>query len=191
MRASSICCRQFLEGHGEPHLDLVTWIGTYKARTQGVGGGDNSTLKLDLDNAPQPDGYLRLLPEHGGQARLVDGYVVGAPELVVEIAASSASYDLGDKLNAYRRNQVREYIVWRTWDRAVDWFVLSEGSYIPMSAGQDGIHRSRVFPGLWLDATAVIEGRIGKVLDTLLQGIHSDEHAAFLHDISKKAKDDA
>jgi Uma2 family endonuclease len=81
------------EDHGEPHFDLITWLGVYRAGTPAVRGGDNATLRLDLDNEPQPDGYLRLLPEYGGQTRLVDGYVTGAPELIVEIAASSASYD--------------------------------------------------------------------------------------------------
>ena len=99
-------------------------------------GGDNATLRLDLDNEPQPDGYLRLLPECGGQARLVDGYVTGAPELIVEIAASSASYDLHEKLNAYRRNGVREYVVWRVWDQAVDWFVLRGGRFEPLAASR-------------------------------------------------------
>ncbi len=104
------------EDHGEPHFDLNGWLFVYRAHTPQVRGGDNATLRLDLDNEPQPDGYLRLLPECGGQARLVDGYVTGAPELIVEVAASSASYDLHEKLNAYRRNGVREYVVWRVWD---------------------------------------------------------------------------
>jgi Uma2 family endonuclease len=163
--------------HGEPHFDFVTWLGVYRARTPGVRGGDNSTLRLDLDNEPQPDGYLRRLAECGGQARLVDGYVTGAQELIVEIAASSASYDLHEKLNAYRRNGVQEYIVWRVWDAAVDWFVLRSGRYeaLPLV---DELYRSEVFPGLWLDPAAVIRGDLARVLDVLQQGLPSPEHAA-------------
>lgn len=167
------------DDHGEPHFDFVTWLGVYRAHTPGVRGGDNSTLKLDLDNCPQPDGYLRLLPECGGQCRLVDGYLEGAPELVVEVAASSASYDLHDKLNAYRRNRVREYVVWRVWDRAVDWFVLRGGRFERSLPGADGILRSGVFPGLWLDAQAVVDGHLARVLVVLQQGISSDEHRVF------------
>jgi Uma2 family endonuclease len=137
-------------------------------------------LRLDLDNAPQPDCYLRLLPEHGGQARLVEGYVQGAPELIAEIAASSASYDLHDKLNAYRRNGVREYVVWRVWDRAIDWFVLREGRFDRHPPDDDGVYRSLTFPGLWLDVQAVIAGDMGRVLDVLNQGLASDGHRDFL-----------
>jgi Uma2 family endonuclease len=165
------------EDHGEPHFDFITWLGVYRAHTPCVRGGDNSTLRLDLDNEPQPDGYLRLLPECGGQARLVDGYVTGAPELIVEIAASSASYDLHEKLNAYRRNGVREYVVWRVWDAAVDWFVLRGGRFEPLA---DGTYRSEVLPGLWLDPAAVVRGDLAEVLRVLQQGLASSEHAAFV-----------
>ena len=167
------------EDHGEPHFDLITWLGVYRAGTPAVRGGDNATLRLDLDNEPQPDGYLRLLPEYGGQARLVDGYVTGAPELIVEIAASSASYDLHEKLNAYRRNGVREYVVWRVWDAAIDWFVLRGGRFEPLQP-RDGIYRSEVLPGLWLASDAVLQGDLACVLAVLQQGLASPEHAAFV-----------
>jgi len=166
------------EDHGEPHFDLNGWLFVYRAHTPQARGGDNATLRLDLDNEPQPDGYLRLLPEFGGQSRLVEGYVTGAPELVVEIAASSASYDLHEKLNAYRRNGVREYVVWRVWDEAVDWFVLRSGRFEPL-APADGIYRSEVFPGLWLQPQAVLRGDLAQVLQVLEQGLASPEHAAF------------
>lgn len=136
------------DDHGVPHFDLNGWLFTYRARTPGVRGGDNSTLKLDVDNCPQPDGYLRLLPECGGQSRLVDGYIEGAPELVAEVAASSESYDLFDKLNAYRRDGVREYVVWRVRNQAIDWFMLEGGQFHPRLPDDDGIFRSKVFPGL-------------------------------------------
>jgi len=166
------------EDHGEPHFDLNGWLFVYRAHTPQVRGGDNATLRLDLDNEPQPDGYLRLLRECGGQSRLIEGYVTGAPEMVVEIAASSASYDLHEKLNAYRRNGVREYVVWRVWDEAVDWFVLHSGRFEPL-APADGIYRSEVFPGLWLQAHAVLRGDLAQVLQVLEQGLASPEHAAF------------
>jgi Uma2 family endonuclease len=167
------------EEHGEPHFDLNGWLCLYRAHTPHVRGGDNSTLRLDLDNEPQPDGYLRLLPECGGQAQLVDGYVTGAPELIVEIAASSVSYDLHDKLNAYRRNAVREYLVWRVWDAAVDWFILRGGRFelLPLV---EGIYKSEIFPGLWLEPAAVLRGDLLRAFQVLQQGLSSPEHAAFV-----------
>jgi Uma2 family endonuclease len=120
-----------------------------------------------------------LVEECGGQARLVDGYVTGAPELVLEIAASSASYDLHEKLNAYRRNGVREYVIWRVWDEAIDWLVLRQGRYEPL-APVDGVYRSEVFPGLWLDAAAVLRSDLARVLEVLQQGLAGQEHADFV-----------
>ncbi|OJW14262.1 MAG: hypothetical protein BGO49_10295, partial [Planctomycetales bacterium 71-10] len=111
--------------HARPHLRLCAWIASYVALTPGVDAGDNGSVRLDLGNEPQPDAYLFVAPGHGGGVRISDdGYVEGAPELVAEVSSSSASLDLGDKLRAYRRNGVREYLVWRVLDRAIDWFVL-------------------------------------------------------------------
>ena len=146
--------------HGHPHTRLVTWLGNYETDTPGVEAGDNGSVRLDLDNEPQPDGFLFIRPEHGGQARISeDDYIEGAPELVAEVASSSASYDLGKKLNVYRRNGVREYVVWRVLDRQVDWFVNRGGRFEPMPPPADGILRSAVFPGLWLDAGRPGAGR--------------------------------
>ncbi len=116
--------------HGEPHFDLITWLGIYRIQTPGVLGGDNTTLRLDADNEPQTDAHLRIRPESGGSAQIVDGFIQGAPEFVAEVSATSASYELHDKLNAYRRNGVKEYLVWRVEDAAIDWFVLQEGDSI-------------------------------------------------------------
>src|SRR5262249_33705424 len=108
-----------------------------------------------------------------------DGYLEGAPELIIEVAASSASYDLHDKLNAYRRNRVREYIVWRVLDREVDWFTLRSGRYDRLLPGEDSITRSEIFPGLWLDSGALIRGDLLRVHEALAEGIASSEHDAF------------
>jgi Uma2 family endonuclease len=166
--------------HGNPQFQLITWLGTYQAGTPGVLGGDNSTARLDMDNEPQPDVLLLIDPAWGGQASIsADDFVEGAPELVAEIAASSASYDLHAKLNVYRRNGVREYIVWRVLDRAIDWFVLRSGQFVPLTV-DGGLLRSEVFPGLWLDAAALIQGTMPTVLAAVQQGLATPEHAAFV-----------
>jgi Uma2 family endonuclease len=150
-----------------------------------VRGGDNATLHLDLDNQPQPDIYLRIEAACGGQSRVAAGFIEGAPELVVEVAASSASYDLHDKLNAYRRNGVREYVVWRVWDQQIDWFELRGGRFEPLPPDEAGVFRSRILPGLWLDAPAVIGGDLRRVLRVLTEGITSADHDAFVAQLSK------
>ena len=113
---------------------------------------DNATVRLDLDNEPQPDALLRIDEAHGGQSSISsDDYIEGPPELIVEVAHSSAAYDLHDKKRAYRRNAVREYLVWQIEDERVDWFVLEEGEYLSLSADDEGRPASRVFPGLVMD----------------------------------------
>jgi Uma2 family endonuclease len=167
--------------HGEPHSYVTGWLVLYKAHTSGVQVSDNSTVRLDLDNEPQPDALLLIAPERGGQTHLSqDGYIEGAPELVVEVASSSVSYDLHTKLHVYRRNGVREYVVWRVLDEAVDWFVLREGQYTRLQPGADGLFRSEVFAGLWLDAAALVREDVATVLSAVQQGLASAEHAAFV-----------
>jgi Uma2 family endonuclease len=173
------------EPHAEPHGQIITWLGVYHAATSGVRLGDNATVRLDMDNEPQPDGLLRLNESIGGQSHLSDdGYVEGAPELIVEVAASSASYDLHDKLRVYRRNGVQEYIVWQVYEQRIDWFRLTEGEYVPLQPDSEGIVRSEVFPGLWLAVPALLEGNLAEVLAVLQSGLATAEHAAFVEHLS-------
>lgn len=174
--------------HAEPHFDLIACLAFYRAATPGIAGGDNGTLRLDLDNEPQPDAFLRILASHGGQARVdEDGYVSGAPELVAEVARSSVNIDLHDKLHVYRRNGVREYLVWRVEDQAIDWFVLREGRYEPLAATAEGLYQSEVLPGLWLDAPALLRGDLLAVFQAVQRGLDSPENAAFVRRLQETA----
>ena len=171
------------ESHGKPHFQIITWLGVYGAATPGVDGGDNATIRLDLDNEPQPDALLRI---ESGQSRISDDdYVEGAPELIVEVAATSASYDLHDKLRVYRRNQVQEYLVWQIYDNRLNWFRLREGDYVTLEPDAAGVVRSEVFPGLWLAVTAMLDGDLAGVLATLQQGLNTPEHADFVQCLSE------
>lgn len=171
--------------HGQPHGRLMTWLGVYESLTPGVALGDNPTVRLDLDNEPQPDAVLLIEEQCGGQATLSeDDYIEGAPELVVEIAASSAAIDLSDKLRAYRRNGVQEYLVWQTCDRQLVWFSLHNGEYVPLPADESGIVRSTVFPGLWLAVDDLLAGDMARVLSVLQAGLAAKEHGNFLQQLS-------
>jgi Uma2 family endonuclease len=168
--------------HGQPHANIIGWLWFYKIATPKVELGDNVTVRLDLDNEPQPDAVLLI---EGGSARISsDDYVEGAPELVVEIAASSAAYDLYDKKRAYRRNGVREYLVWRVYDQELDWFSLEAGEYIKLEPDKDGIMRSQVVPGLWLATSQLLSGKMNEVLAVLQQGLNSAEHQEFCQRLS-------
>jgi Uma2 family endonuclease len=166
--------------HSSPHFYLITWLGTYSIATPGVEGADNGTVRLDWDNEPQPDIYLRIAPQLGGQSRDDGEYVGGAPELIAEIAVSSESYDLHDKFHAYQRNGVQEYIIWRVREAAIDWFVLREGQFKPLPLTNAGHYHSEVFPGLWLDPAALLRGDFAQAAAVLQSGIASGEHANFV-----------
>jgi Uma2 family endonuclease len=152
--------------HGEQHAGVVSWLGAYKARTPGVRLGDNATVILDPNNEVQPDAIL-MREEPGGPRLTEEHYIEGAPQLVVEVAASSASYDLHDKFEAYRRNGVREYVVWRVFDGMVDWFLLREGRYVRVEPNQDGVIESEAFPGLRLNVAKILNGDLAGVLAEL------------------------
>ncbi len=167
--------------HAQPHGQLAIWLGEYAAETPGVGFAADSTVRLDLDNEPQPDLVLFKLPARGGQARVsADDYLEGAPELAVEVVASSRSYDLHQKKGAYRRNGVREYVAWITGEHRLVWWELREGEYQEIAAAADGLLKSGVFPGLWLDAGALLRSDMKAVLAALRRGLDSPERRAFL-----------
>jgi Uma2 family endonuclease len=176
--------------HGRPHALLIGWLIHYEAATPGVETADNSTARLDLDNEPQPDAVLLIDPARGGQARISeDDYIENAPELVAEVASSSVSIDLATKLHVYRRNGVREYVVWRVLERAVDWFVLRNGQYERLGQDAEGLLRSETFPGLWLDVPALLRGDVASVLAAVQRGLTSLEHNAFVARLSGALSD--
>jgi len=166
--------------HGIPHTDVSAWLWLYAFETPGLKSSDNTTVRLDLDNEPQPDLILFKLPERGGQTRLsADDYIEGAPELVVEIVGSSVAYDLHQKKGAYRRNGVREYIAWITSEQRLVWWVLQNGDYQELAPQAGGLLKSVVFPGLWLNAPALLSGDKKALIAALRLGLDSPEHRAF------------
>ena len=172
--------------HGEPHAAIMALLTAYWVATPGVNLGDNSTVRLDLDNEPQPDALLRI--ESGGHSIVSeDDYVEGAPELIVEIAASSAAYDLHDKKQVYRRNGVQEYIVWQIFENKLDWFSLQSGEYVPLQPDDNGVVRSLIFPGLWLFVPSLLAGEMVKVIALLQLGLNSPEHAQFIELLANKS----
>ena len=167
--------------HGVPHAKLMAFFGWYQAMTKGVDVADNSTIHLDLDNDPQPDSCMYVLPSHGGQVKIdKKGFIFGAPELAAEISGSSVSYDLNTKLPVYRRNGIREYIIHRVYDGEIDWFSLRDDQYERLPLDPDGIIRSVAFPGLWLKPAALVEQDMGEVLRVLQLGLATAEHAEFV-----------
>lgn len=172
--------------HANPHFNMVGWLFLYSSQTPGITAGDNGTVRLDLDNEPQPDAYLMIDTECGGQAKIGDdGYVEGAPELVVEIAASSVSIDLHEKLRAYRRNGVREYVVWRVQQREIDWFILKDSEFVRVETDSDGLYRCGVLPGLVLNAEAMVTGDLQSVIRSQYQGLASEEYKRFVEHLDK------
>jgi hypothetical protein len=165
--------------HASHHLLTAGWVVNYSARTPGCAGGSDGTW-LMRGSAPQPDVALRILPEYGGQSREEKGLCVGAPELAAEIAGSSAPLDLGKKRNLYAAAGVREYIIVLIEEGRILWLRLEDGVYREIAPGADGILRSQVFPGLWLDAKALLNQEAARLLDLLDLGLRTPEHGEFV-----------
>lgn len=149
--------------HGRPHSFVMGWLAVYVSLTPDVFLEDNTTVYLDGHVEVQPDACL-WRTEPGGPRETDDGYIEGAPQLIVEVAASSVSYDLHQKKEAYRRNGVREYVVWRVLDEAVDWFRLGDGQYVLIEPSADGLVESAQFPGLRLHVPSMLVGDLAAVL---------------------------
>lgn len=175
--------------HSVPHSHVMGWLAFYAAHTPGVLAADNATVRLDNENEVQPDALLRLDEAVGGRSRVTeDDFLEGPPELIVEIAASSASYDLHVKRRVYARVGVPEYIALQVYEQRLDWFVLQEGVYTPMTPDDQGILKSRIFPGLWLDVGALLANDIGGMLEVLQQGLQTEEHAAFVQGLQDRMR---
>jgi Uma2 family endonuclease len=150
------------EFHGIPHSRLQSLVQVYAARNPGFLVADNSTLRLDNRNQPQPDVFLMRTP---GNAHFdEDGHACGPPELVAEIAASTVSYDLHQKKSTYLRAGVMEYLVWMVEDRRFVWWRLENGEYVEIPPAADGSLESVEFPGLIIDAPALLAGDFAAAL---------------------------
>lgn len=163
--------------HGLVHSILMCWLVNYQSKTPGVVALDNATTILSEEDEPQPDGSLILDPECGGQTREVNGYLVGAPELTVEVASSSEAVDLHGKFRAYQAAGVREYVVVNLRRKRVQWFIRRDGRFVELAADAEGFLRSEVFTGLWLDTAALFAPDAAKLLATLDLGLATPEHA--------------
>lgn len=174
-------------GHARNHLRIAMWLGTYEAATPGTEAYDNASFLLPPDAEVQPDASLLIDAACGGQSREEGGYLASAPELVVEVASSSVSYDLHSKFRLYEQAGVREYVVVVLREEHVRWFALDEqGKLAELAADEDGVFRSRIFPGLWLNANALIYDRGADLLATLQSGLATPEHAEFVEALRAK-----
>jgi Uma2 family endonuclease len=173
--------------HGGADSDVGTWLGVYHAFTPGT-ASERNTTSFTLEDSPQPDLNLRLLPECGGGSWVQDGYLHGVPELVAEVCVSSASYDLNQKYRLYQSAGVPEYLAVVMFEQEVRWHALVDGRYQLFSPDADGLYRSRIFPGLWLDGQALLAGHLRQVLDRLQAGLQSAEHAQFVAELAARRK---
>jgi Uma2 family endonuclease len=169
--------------HARPHARIVAWLSAYWTATPGTDLCIEPSVRLDLDNEPQPDAVLRI---EGGNSWIdQDDYIQGAPELMVEVAASSVSKDLNAKLQAYRRNGIQEYLVWKVEEQEIVWFTLRAGEYIRLHSDDQDVIHSQVFPGLWLHRVALLQNDLSTVLACLQRGLQSSQYLTFKQQLAK------
>lgn len=172
--------------HGTTDSDITGWLGTYRIATPGTNSPRNTTWLMDEDAAPQPDNSLYVRPEYGGRVRLRGKLLEGVPEFVAETCVTSTVYDLHQKLQLYQESGVQEYLTVVLSKREVRWHRLTGGRFVVQPQPTDGIYRSGVFPGLWLDAPALMAGDMARVMTVLNEGIASPEHTAFVAELAAR-----
>jgi hypothetical protein len=174
--------------HGDTTIAAATWLGWYKGRTPGLIPTAGTSTFLDDAGEPQPDLSVRIEPDCGGQTRIEGGYIVGAPELVVELSRSSKAKDLGPKKDDYERTGVLEYVVIALDPDEVFWFVRRKKRFVRVDPSPDGFYRSEVFPGLWLDPIALYNSDILRLAEVVDQGCATPEHAAFIAGLNARRR---
>jgi Uma2 family endonuclease len=171
--------------HSRPHGTAMAWLVNYALATPGAAWADNASLRLDYENEVQPDAILFIDSAHGGTCRIsADDYLQGPPELVIEVASSTVSFDMNTKLRVYRRNGVPEYLVLLAQEERAVWHVLTEGEYHVMDPDEQGVLCSQVFPGLWLHQEHFWAGNLPGLMTVLNTGLASPEHAAFVAELA-------
>ena len=172
--------------HGSFPVHLSGWLAYYSAFTPGCQAAGDATWIMGNRNVPQPDIALRILPEKGGQSRVEGLYAAGAPELIVEIAASSRARDLGPKRHLYQRMQVREYLVVLTDTQQLHWHQLTSEGYRLLDPDPAGIFHSPSFPGLWLDTSALWRNDAAQIFAVLQEGLATPDHAVFVTQLAAR-----
>lgn len=167
--------------HGDFHSRINFWAGLYAAATPGCRPNAAGTWLMLDDSAPQPDVALRILPEHGGQSSIEGDYAAGAPELIVEVSHTTTARDSGIKLRLYERSGVLEYIIVQPAKKQIAWRVLVDSKYRLVETDKDGVYRSRVFPGLWLNPAALWSDDYAGLAATVQQGVATEAHRKFAH----------
>jgi Uma2 family endonuclease len=175
--------------HSRTTLLVGHWLGEYEEWTPGTEVLAGATDIMGSASQPEPDHCLFVLPQFGGSVGFNESdYLTGAPELIVETAATTESRDLHQKKDDYEKARVREYVVVALRSRKVFWFIRRHGKFAAMGPGQDGIFRSKIFPGLWLDPEALLERNRARLLTVLREGLASKGHHAFVAKLAARKR---
>ncbi len=170
------------------HASLSGWVINYATDTPDVIAGANGSLRLDMDNEVQPDALMLIYP--GGPAAILadpeDDIIRSSPELAIEISVSSRVRDRIKKYRVYEATGIQEYLIWQVKEKVVEWFRLVDGKYLAFEPDSNGIIRSVVFPGLWLDTHALVVGNQAQVRTILNQGMASKEYKEFVRRLKRK-----
>jgi hypothetical protein len=103
--------------------------------------------------------------------------------MVIEIADRSRHQDLTVKRDIYRNQGVREDLVICVEPTEIRWFVWPDGE---RQLDADGILKSHVFPGLWIDSHALFQEQTSALIETLQTGLKTPAHAAFVQHMKSR-----
>ena len=166
--------------HSEPHFDLIFWLGLYCFASVGVAGADNGILRSTWTMSRS------LMHFFESSLNLADSRA-RAPTTTLRDARTGCGNRREqcklrpsrktERLSPQRSSRIRCLACVRQGNRLVH---FCDGTYEHLEPGADGVLRSRVFPGLALDATAFLNGDMARVNTVMQESLKSPEHAAFV-----------
>ena len=142
----------------------IGWIGTAPI-----------ALRLSPDTVREPD-LLFVANDH--LDRVKETCVDGPADLVIEIvSADSVGRDRGEKYYEYEQAGIPEYWLIDSRTRRAEFYQLQGAYYQPMFPDAQGIYRSRVLPGFWLNVGWLQQEPLPDVEDVLLD-VGGQDYAA-------------
>jgi hypothetical protein len=93
---------------------------------------------------------------------------------------------MNQKLQDYRQEGVREYLVLCIEERRLHWFRFPSGREI--RPDREGVSRSAIFPGLWIHEQALLDHDDPRLVEVVQLGLATSQHAAFLHKLKSRRR---
>lgn len=163
---------------GELASSVSYWLCQYRRSTPCVESLGRVSIFLDPTTEIETTAAMWLTP--GADDRPRWQRCEGVPELLVEVTATVHNKVFRRRLRVYEQSEIHELLVVTGDPRDTALYARENGRFARVSPADDGSYRSRVFPGLWLDPSALFSDEWNEMAACLDRGMATEEHAAFV-----------